>query len=66
MREFAIVLLALLGTVLVTVALAYWSNSYHCSTIHDDTGMPTKYVHWKCYVQVRGQWVPESAWRVEH
>jgi hypothetical protein len=58
-----VVFLALL-TALTGVAVGFASDSA-CRSLSEETGMPTKYRFQSgCFIKVKGQWVPDSAWKV--
>jgi len=65
MRDIIWPVALLLVAALIGFGLAQVVGSYNCSNIREETGVPTKFRSFTCYVQVNGQWVPESAWRVE-
>lgn len=66
MKELLALLVFVAIGVLFSLGATYWVGSYGCDSLQKETGFPTKYRSLTCYVQVKGQWVPESAWRVEH
>ncbi len=63
MKDLVITIAVVVAFCLAVVFVVSWVERNGCENIHDETGLPTKYVVTTCYVKVNGQWVPERNWR---
>lgn len=63
MKEMAFVFAMGIAFMVALWFASAWFGSIGCDNLREETGLPTKYVTFTCYVKVNGQWMPVQNWR---